>query len=226
MRVLTREELLALIDSLEPSAEIAQALAFIRIVVKNNPLKTADQIAKRPDVQQALKVIEKWTKAAEEVAVEVMSTLPVPTSAMARDLGKTLDDMESDVQVNQTNVDTWRLGETSPDSWAARIMLRMSWLVDWLRKTVGNLTLDAPYKRWVSRLADNTCRYCRDLHGVVVPMKKSFAPEAKKIGFTRTYGGLYSPPLHPRCQCFLAPVFQVEYDLMVGKLTDTSNEEK
>lgn len=212
---MNRAELLALIESLNPdNTQIAGALGFIRLVVENNPNKTAAQIEKRPDVQQALQVIQDWVDQAESVVTEVVNALPVGQGAAARDLGKTLDTFEFDVDVSDSNLEKWRLGEESREVWTARMLLRMNWFVDWLRGVAGNLLIGSPYKRWVSRLAPNTCKYCAGLHGVVLPMGKSFLAEAKKLGFKRPYGGLYGPPLHPRCQCWLVPVTQAEVDAL------------
>jgi hypothetical protein len=220
----TREELLALIDSLNPEAqEIAAALGFIRLVVKNNPMKTAEQIRRRSDVQQALRVIEDWVKSTEEATVQALLSLPVAKSKIAQDVGKTLDQFEAETDITDENLDTWRVGEQTDEAWTASMLLRMTWLVEWLRKLVEGLTLTTPYKVWRSRLADNTCKWCRALHGTVLPAGKSFAPTLLALGYPKKYlyGGLYAPGLHPRCACWLEGVSQTEYQTLV----DTSGEE-
>lgn len=210
---MTREELLALIDTLEPeNTQILQALLFLRLVVENNPMKTPEQIEKRPDVQQALKVIQDWVDATEAAIVQIIPVLPAGKGPISTDLGKTLDTLEDEFKVNETNIDQWRQSEVLKEQWGASILLRMTWLVDWLRKTVENLTLGGPYKRWVSRLAENTCKFCRGLHGTVVPSGVSFLPAAKKLGYKHAYGGLFSPPLHPRCRCYLLAMSEAEYE--------------
>lgn len=64
-------------------------------------------------------------------------------------------------------------------------------------------------KRWVSRLASNTCAWCRWLHGKVVPVGDEF-PHPPALGghsAPRLYlGRLFGPGLHPNCRCRLETV--------------------
>lgn len=100
----------------------------------------------------------------------------------------------------------------------------------------GRELQDAGYrvgKRWVSRLAANTCHWCRQLHGSVVPLDAEFdhgtvhafghqhlrhvRTEAGSHRYHRPIGApiimthppavwgghLWGPPRHPECQCTL-----------------------
>jgi hypothetical protein len=201
-----RNELFLLIESLKPEGrQIPEALLFLRLVVANNPKKTDAEIVQRPDVNQAFEALERWIIDAVKTIKVVNSILPVADNLITKSAEETLETFAEDF--HRDRIADWRNDQEKMSQWIARILLRMNWFVDWLRSQVEFLTTNAPYKRWVSRLASNTCKYCRALHGTILPIEKSFAPAARKAGFKRIYGGLYAPPLHPRCQCRLEPYF-------------------
>lgn len=214
-----RNDILSSLDDLNPEEkQISQALAFLRLVVENNPKKTAEQIRVRPDVQQALEIINRWISDVGELVDEVIKIVPKQAvKDITKSVDKTLSSFEAEISISDQRLGEWRDGSESSEAWAAKIILRMSWLIDWIRAQVEGLTLGAPYKRWNCRMSPNSCVYCRGLNGVVLPAGKSFKTEAKKLGFTRIYGGLFGPKLHPRCMCYLTPVSQEEFD----SLTDT-----
>lgn len=211
---MTREELLDQAQSLEPTPEITQALAFLMLVTRNNPDKTAAQITRRTDVQEALAVIEAWVSKANAAVDALTQSLPPQVAVtISREARRTVRGIRDDAQVTTARAGEWHaLSDQEATNWSARIVLRMQWFMEWLRGQIESLLLSAPYKKWMSRLAPNTCRYCRALHGVVLPAGASFAVEAVKAGFLRVYGGLYAPPLHPHCQCWVVGVSQAEFD--------------
>lgn len=215
---MTHEELITLIDSIETDTkEVAEALAFIRLVVKNNPKKTPAQIMQRPDIQEALGVIDGWLRKAREAVEAVAAELPAEAVEIATGAAtETLDKLETDTRI-EDRIGEWQASDEPPESWAAKIVLRMQWFIDWLRSMVEWIALGAPYKRWVSRLDEKTCKFCRGLHGAVLPVGASFAIEAAKVGFTRIYGGLFAPPLHPNCRCTLRPVSQARYNQLTAQ---------
>jgi hypothetical protein len=206
------DQLLAQIDALHPGDhDVAAALAFIRLVVANNPNKSAAEIVARIDVQHALAVIDGWLSDSRLAVTALVGEIPAAAEIVRPAAADTLDRIEFDTRV-ENRIGQWRADAEEPETWAAKIVLRMQWFRDWLAKQAAWATLGAPYKRWVSRLDPKTCVYCRGLHGVVMPVGASFAIEAGRIGYRRIYGGLFAPPLHPRCRCRLEPVSQTEYD--------------
>lgn len=211
------QELLALVDSLEPEGQsLPDALALLRLVVINNPEKTATELRERSDVRDAIAAVELWLADASAAVIVVAGALPVAAGrAMRRDTALTLTKFREDITFNDARIGEWREDPTPHEVWGSRIVLRIQWFLDWLRRQVEWMGLRASYKRWVSQLAPNTCSYCRALHGVVLPVGRSFAAEARKVGWTRIYGGLFGPPLHPSCQCWLEAFTQEEYDALV-----------
>jgi hypothetical protein len=207
-----REALLELIESLDTkSHDLSGALGFLRSVVATTPTKSAAQLEGRPDVQEALQVISDWVADAHKAAQTLETLAPQGAGRLvAEQVDKTLDGFTHDTSLDR--IDEWRDDDTPVDTWAARIILRMQWLKEWLRAQVDWLGLGTAYKRWVSRLDASTCKYCRGLHGTVLPVGASFLTAAAQLGYTRTYGGLFAPPLHPRCRCRLEGVTQAEYD--------------
>jgi hypothetical protein len=211
---MTTAELLALIDSLDTSNHpyLTGALSFLRSVVATNPMKSAAQLQERPDVQQALQIIAKWVADAKTSTAGLVTLSPVGAAQVIEAATRpTIDAVVHDTSLVDRQ-EEW-LASDDHTSWAAKIILRMQWLKDWLHKQAGWVALDAPYKRWVSRLDASTCTFCRGLHGTVLPVSSSFMSTATALGFKRPYGGLFAPPLHPRCRCELEAVSQAEHDL-------------
>lgn len=195
------------IEQLDPrnDTSLKSALAFLRLVMRNNPDRPIEEIFGRPDTQSALTVVNNWISEAERTAVVVIAESPViPAQAIAdvsAEVEDTIAKLRRDTDVTEENRDSWR-EDTKDLPWIARIILRMWWLIQWLLGLVG-VPLGALTKTWISRLAENTCRFCRALHGTTIPVGDSFAAYARRAGVKRVYGGLYAPPLHPRCQCRL-----------------------
>lgn len=209
-----KSEILALLDELEPQrTNVSEALAFIRLVVSNNPLKSAADISKRPDVKQAQAVLLDWVDRAETVVKEVVKDLPKSArNVVFEDSNKTLESFKKDVTITEVRVSEWLADENNATRWSASIVLRMTWYVDWLRRIHEFSNFDAPYKRWVCQMRENSCSYCKAMNGTILSKGRSFASKAKQVGFKRVYGGLYAPGLHPRCLCFLVPATKEEYD--------------
>ena len=201
------EEILNQIKTLDPKdRNISAALSLLRLVVQNNQDKTVQQLLARRDVRESIGAIQDWISEAEKIAESVAAELPRGIARKVReDTSKTLSKLTEETAFNEERLGAWKSDSIEADAWAARVILRMQWLVDWLRKQAEWMKLKSPYKRWVSRLAPNTCKYCKALHNVIIPIGESFAVEAKKAGFERVYGGLWGPPLHPSCQCRLVP---------------------
>ena len=207
---------LADIEKLDPgnSPDVNVALTFLRLVVRNNPNKTAAELMSRPDVQSALSVVDTWfDTAAKLVSPAILQSPLVPdgntatqaAGAALADLHKTLAKMRSETRFTDSNVSYWKTQEPHAEqSWTAKLLLRMGWFTRFLAALLGLTTpRGAVSKTWVSRLAPNTCSYCRRLHGVTIPVSESFAGYAVAAGWAKPYGGLYGPPLHPSCQCWL-----------------------
>jgi hypothetical protein len=212
------EDFLGRLDALQPdNTDVSEALAFIRLVVKNNPGRPAQEIMARDDVREAMAVVDDWL----DDTRALVQSLPNPPGTATAATNQTLTGLERDTRVTDARLAQWADSPEPADQWAAKVVLRMQWLLDWIEKLAGWLALGAPYKRWVSRLDPTTCKYCRGLHGAVLPATASFALEASLLGYTRVYGGLYAPPLHPRCRCWLEPVSQAEYEALSA---DTSGE--
>lgn len=208
---MTHDEVLALIDALDPEndRDLTAAIEHIRLVVGNNTKTAIATLNARPDIQEALGIIDAWVERAS-TALDESSRLIPGAADVVRQGEETLDGFISDTDPERR--DTWKDQSEDPQSWAAKIILRMSWFRDWLRRQVESSNLATPYKRWVSRLDPKTCRYCRALHDTVIPVGESFVAAATAAGFRRIYGGLFAPPLHPRCRCRLVGVNQAEYD--------------
>jgi hypothetical protein len=206
----TKEELRAKIYSLDPGAwQIAEALTLLRLVLENNPNRSIDEILERTDVIQAIETIDEWMDETAQAAQALAGMLtPKIGIAIRADTSTTLAKLESDTRFSR---ETMLQGTTQ--KWGAGIILRMRWLLAWMVRNL-DLVMDAPYKVWRSRLAYNSCRYCLGLHGAVIPAKNSFRPLARRLGWTRFYGGLYGPPLHPSCQCWLEPVSREVYEAL------------
>jgi len=204
----TKEELRAKIYGLDPGAwQIAEALTLLRLVLENNPQKSVEEITKRSDVVEAISAIDEWLTETAQAAKALAGMLtPKIRSAIDNDTSATLVKLKADTRFSR---DT--MLESTTQKWGAGIILRMRWLLAWMVRNL-DLVMDAPYKVWRSRLAYNSCRFCLGLHGAVIPAKSSFRPLARKLGWTRFYGGLFGPPLHPSCQCWLEPVSQAVYD--------------
>lgn len=178
--------------------DVVAALSFLNLVVENNPGRDLSEIEARPDVQEALEVILDWFDAVEEFVEE---TFPTP-------------DMDADIRAVKTTLDRATDDIVEKKVWASpqrtrQLRLRLDWLIAWLLIPLYliGLLLDpsTPYTRktWISRLTPNTCTVCRALHGVTIPINASFEPYARRAGWTRFYGSLLTPQLHPNCQCSL-----------------------
>jgi hypothetical protein len=213
--VATKTEIQSRLNLLQPErTRISAVLAFIRLVVLNNPTKSTADINKRSDVKQALAEVNDWGQEVSVVAKDIVNLLP--SSKMAKPIfdavTTTVDKLKQDTRITEQNRDEWEKSTQDRESWGARILLRMSWLLSWLGSQLNNLTIEYPYKIWRSRLAPNSCRFCRGLNGGILPINQSFRAEARRLGVKRIYGGLFAPPLHPYCQCTLLGISEEQYE--------------
>lgn len=176
------------------TTEVREALAFLALVVRNNPSTNIVIIMARTDVTEALDVVFQWLNRARQI----VNTLP--------------EVVEEDRQAALGTIEGLERSMEDDEAWAYDITSRMFffrcvWFLEWLMILTRFLELLAnsnyATKTWVSRLAPNTCSYCRLMHGTTLPIGSSFAPQARAIGWTRVYGSLMTPPLHPRCLCVL-----------------------
>lgn len=178
--------------------DVVAALSFLNLVVENNPDRDLTEIEARPDVQEALEIILDWFDAVEDFVEE---TFPTPL-------------MESDISAVKTTLDRATDDIVERKVWSSpqrtrQLRLRLGWLIDWLLIPLYliGLFLDPSTtytrKTWISRLTPNTCSVCRALHGVTIGIRDSFEPYARRAGWTRFYGSLLTPQLHPSCQCSL-----------------------
>lgn len=208
---MTAADLLVAIDHLDPTQhDITGVLGFLRLIVANNPNKSVADLRTRPDLVEAESVITDWIADARKINTALGALVPAGEKSITKSVDKTLDGFARDTALDR--IDDWRNDDTPVSTWAAKIVLRMTWQRDWLRSQAEWVALGAPYKRWVSRLDERTCKYCRGLHGTVVPTNRSFARPARLLGYKRIYGGLFAPPLHPRCRCRLEPVTSLPAD--------------
>lgn len=197
---------LAALDPRGENSAVSIALAFLRLVVRNNPnAKIMDMLA-RPDVKSAHQVISDWLSRARAASTSILTDAPsVPDWALEgvkTEAQGTLAKLRRDTRISRANIAKWR--DDDPTAWAAQIVLRMNWFREWLQTHQDQQPpAGAQYKTWVSRLAENTCKYCARLHGTTIPITDSFAPYAQGVGFPKVYGGLFGPPMHPNCQCGL-----------------------
>jgi SPP1 gp7 family putative phage head morphogenesis protein len=66
-------------------------------------------------------------------------------------------------------------------------------------------------KRWMTGVDDRVCPICAPLHGMEVGLDENgFTTEAFRLG-------LYAPPAHPNCRCFLQPIVSEE---LLGRRID------
>lgn len=203
------------IDALDPgsSNDVKLALTFLRLVVRNNPGKSAADLSTRPDVQSALAVLDSWFNTAENLISPAILQSPITPATVVghaaadslADMLRTTDKLRQETAFTDANIDYWKSQEPQEEtSWVAKVLLRMGWFARFLAAILGlDVPSGATHKTWLSRLAPNTCSYCRRLHGVTIPLDDSFAPYAVAAGFAKPYGGLYGPPLHPSCRCTL-----------------------
>jgi hypothetical protein len=206
------EEALKAAEGIKPPAQLSQALGFVRLVFENNPAKSQADILKRPDVQQALAVIVEWVEKTKEtvghLADEAPEHLAEHVAKVIEQSNTTLDKYVAETKPSQLQKKQVGLSPKEYDAWAAQFALRVNWFSEFIRAAVEAFRLSAPFKRWVSKLTDVTCKYCKALHGTVVPVGASFAPAAVAAGYPAkwVYAGLYGPRLHPHCQCTLQGV--------------------
>lgn len=199
-----KQEILSRISQLNPSNfPISQALAFLRIVVENNPTKPASDIAKRTDVKSAQKVINDWVDEVQKLMDEAFSLLPrVAARALVASIYPTLQGFKDEVNLTESRIGTWKLDQTKEIS-IAKIILRMNWTLEWLSAQLELSDKKGKWKTWNCRMAPNSCTWCKGLNGTTIRNYASFKATAKKLGWKRPYGGLFAPPLHPSCKCYL-----------------------
>jgi hypothetical protein len=208
--VTVRQDLLQQVDGLDlkDPDDIARALAFLRQVVINNPGRPVDEIATRSDVTSAAAAVNGWLTraraAGQNVADNVLASAQDEIRVSVR---QTLGQLAHETNLSAVNAATWQSqGADAITPETAKVVLRMTYLKDFLAHTTRQMLRDLPYRRWVARKDKVCCSYCKALDGTVVTADESFAQAAARAGFLKIYGGLYGPPLHPNCRCRIQAV--------------------
>ena len=85
--------------------DVMEALAFLRLVVRNNPRRTAGQIRTRPDVQEALEIVRRWVDGTRHSTSDTSGQSPEvpadnPIAVARRVLSRLADD--TDLPVGDT----------------------------------------------------------------------------------------------------------------------------
>lgn len=179
--------------------EVVAALALLAVLLADNEDEEDEDAALiivlgLPSGRRAIRVLLRWV----EEAASFVTLFPISMDDDGNALDVTTAQLKRDIEVNYVWAST---------KGANSLVARMTWLTNWLKETIKFLdTLqDRKFtqKTWMSRLRPETCTYCRKLHGVTIPIWDSFREHAIEVGWTRIYGALYNPPLHPNCQCRL-----------------------
>ena len=177
----------------ELTTDVAAALAFLNLIVQNNPDAEQSELEQRPDVREAQSTVLLWLAAILILTQDFPEWLSEERVAVEDTVARMRDEILKGVWmvVKLTNL----------------ILVRFQFLVDWLRGPIALIeafeSKQYTKKTWISQLTWSTCTYCRRLHGTTIPITASFAPYARAVGWTRVYGDLRSPGLHPRCRCTL-----------------------
>lgn len=174
--------------------KVKKALAFLNLTALNNPHMSADELRKRPDVEEALTIVQMWLDVIDQVASQFPPFMKEDKKAVRGTVKKMRTELFAEY--------AW----TNPKA-TDNLVVRMHWLLEWLiwPFTLMLALLDGKYtkKTWNSRLTPRTCQHCRALHGTTLLLTDSFAAVARGAGWDRVYGSLMGPPLHPSCQCYL-----------------------
>lgn len=173
--------------------EVRDAIAFLNIVVSNNPSKSLDEISERTDVKEAVGVIFDWLGN----VTALTDSFPIEMAKDRKAVAKTIATMRGEVR-----------GKVWADPKKSNLLfVRMVWMMDWIIMVWEFLKAFQAkryqYKTWISRLSETTCKYCRAMHGITIPIGNSFIVHAKKAGWKRAYGELLTPNLHVNCRCTL-----------------------
>jgi hypothetical protein len=204
-----------------------QALALLLPVLQNNPGKSKSDILARPDVrasmrkpyeQAAVKIEallrEGWAASAKDAEKKVRGEFKLLGEEWAGydpdpDLLESLvADVHANAKAMRPRLTTAMTSSSSPSSAIRgraadgrnRAILSTHMAV-WGSATQVRESAFAKAglnKMWLSRLDDQTCTYCKDLHGTVVGPTDSF-PVAPGLKIYQTK--LLGPPRHPRCRC-------------------------
>lgn len=210
---------------------VEDAQEHLALVLKNNPNKSPEDILKRPDVKAALTqpfedaasrtvvllhgawddgvgvgrgIARQRLREAGSASVGKQDVPPEVLDSLRVDLINLAETARTRVEAAFEEKDMEKVGKA-----LARQRLWASMSIEMAVKRGANEALLAEYraagagKEWVSRLAKNTCAYCKLLHGQVKPWDVPFDTLGKVYG-----GVLMTPPRHPWCQCFIKPSFE------------------
>lgn len=222
---LARKRTAAIVAKYQPQvvalwdAASEESLAFLNLILKNNPLKSPQQILARPDVQEALREpYETAAEKSEELLRKAWAESEADSVQMlkgefklwkegwkghAADLGL-LDSLVSDLHKNAQAMRTrYRTALISPQK---DLKASLSGIAkDASRRAGYSLSVavwgaatsvrDSAYARaglnkmWVSRMDEKTCTHCVRLHGKVVGPGEEFPKDTPGAAFLKVYGG-------------------------------------
>jgi hypothetical protein len=200
--VVTSDEVAVLLASL--ATDVLVSLVHLRLVVRNNPLARAADLLARPDIGSVVDLLGRWFDRAEALIDRLAAETPLSPAGdtiQADAMRETIARMRTETAINDQNVDQWQAEDPAEEqAWLARMQLRQGWFASFLEALLGaEVPAHASTKTWTSRLDSRTCSYCARLHGVTIELTESFAGHARAAGWSKVYGGLYGPPLHPSC---------------------------
>lgn len=219
------------------SAAGKTAAHHLLLVAANNPLdangngKTAAQLLRRPDMQQAMTepfvdaaqktseavraAVEQGWRIGGQQAAQALAGLGTHGYDLLLEDDEVMQSVLADVQKNMDST-RQRLSQAfaQEDKQAALakatadLERRAKYSVEYALRRSAEERRAKEYAMagmglmWVSRLAANTCSYCLALHGQVIPPGGTFESDTK-LGI---YHDLKCPPRHPNCQCVVVPV--------------------
>lgn len=211
-----------------------EALRLLVLVMQNNPMKSRDQILRRPDVRAVLR--EPYVEAAaksEELLhkawdeAEKLSVRHAKAEFKILDTGwqgHTLDPALRDALVADLHANAkamrgryrealrdrekaaQRLQGVANDG-ARRARYSIQAAVWGVAAQVRDSACAAAglNKMWVAVLDDRTCAHCKALHGRVIGPGAQFPADAGGTSLGVYQGVLIGPPRHPNCRCVLVP---------------------
>jgi hypothetical protein len=185
-----------------------EAVAFISLVMRNNPHKPIEAILARSDVQSAL--TWPFNNAADKSKAIIENAFAGLDSPFKDSVKNDLDGMAAEAPVKITSEMKDPERQTLAQrllAWLQKLERRAAMAVD-VGTTRAITELNAlqahsGFKMWVAQIEElNTCSHCRGLHGMVIPWDQEFPYNTgqRNLG---VYGDLQGPPRHPNCRCHL-----------------------
>lgn len=134
------------------------------------------------DVRSALSIERMWQEGRPVREIEQARS----TAVLSR--GNMIALTETNRAVNQSVQALW-LDNYPPIEKARRPRPKVVYI-----GTSRRRVMSAPHKTWLTRRDDRVCKYCLPLDGITARIDAEF--ETK-------YGVFETPPIHPRCRCFM-----------------------